>query len=340
LFSVDTTTILNGLHTISARATDGSSNVSSIPSVTVRVINVPGAYLARISAGDPSNVTDCAANVWVADQAYTPGSFGYSGSGNGGYVNNAISGVCTNVWPLYQRERYSTASGGYSYLFDCPPGIYETTLLEAETYWSGAGKRVFNAFIQVQQVLTNFDIFVAAGGQNIPISRVFTNAVTNSQLQILFTPVVDNARVSGVQVRKIADVFSDTDGIPDWWRLAYFGHALGEAADKSRGSDDADGNGISNLTKYLTGTNPLDPASYPTPPVFNITQISVTASNVQINCSTVSNWSFQLECRSTLDASSSWTNIGPALLGTNGTIILSDGGGATNFTRYYRVQAR
>jgi hypothetical protein len=120
LFSLNTATILNGLHTISARATDGSGNVSTIPSLTVRVINVPSAYLARISPGNPSNVTDCATNVWVADQAYTPGSFGYSGSGTGGYVNNAISGVCTSVYPLYQRERYSTASGGYSYLFDCP----------------------------------------------------------------------------------------------------------------------------------------------------------------------------------------------------------------------------
>ena len=84
----------------------------------------------------------------------------------------------------------------------------------------------------------------------MPVTLAFTNNVTNSQLQILFISVVDNARVSGVQVVKLANVFSDTDGIPDWWRLAYFGHALGQAGDKSRGQDDADGNGISNLTKY------------------------------------------------------------------------------------------
>ena len=65
------------------------------------------------------------------------------------------------------------------------------------------------------------------------MTLVFTNAVTNAQLQVLFTPVVDNARLSGIQVRKIGDVFSDSDGIPDWWRLAYFGHALGQAGDKS-----------------------------------------------------------------------------------------------------------
>ena len=260
-FSLNTTTILNGLHTISARATDGSSNVSSIPSVTVRVVNVPGAYLARISAGDPSNVTDCAANVWIADQAYTPGSFGYSGNGTGGFVGNAISGVCANFYPLYQRERYSTASGGFSYLFDCAPGIYETTLLEAETYWSSTNARVFNVFLQGQQVLTNFDIFKAAGGQNIPVARVFTCVVAAAQLEMDFIPNIDNARASGIQVRKISDLDSDSDGIPDWWMLAYFNHATGQGFDNSLASADADGTGQNNLFKYVTGLNPIDPTA-------------------------------------------------------------------------------
>ena len=192
---------------------------------------MPGNYVQRISGGNPANVTDCSGNVWLMDTAYTFGAFGYSG-GTTGYLNNTISGVCSSAQSLYQREHYSTSSGGFYYEFDCPEGVYETTLLEAETYWSGPGKREFNVFIQGRQVLTNFDIYAAAGGMNIPISLVFTNTVTNSQLQISFTPgAADNARVSGVQVRKIADVFSDTDGIPDWWRLAYFGHALGSASD-------------------------------------------------------------------------------------------------------------
>jgi hypothetical protein len=255
-YSFNTQTVLNGLHSISARATDGSGNVSSIPSVTVRVINVPGAYLARISPGNPSNVTDCATNVWVADQAYTPGSFGYSG-GTAGYLNNPISGVCTSVYPLYQREHY----GNFSYLFDCPSGIYETTLLEAETYWSSTNARVFNVFLQGQQVLTNFDIFKAAGGQNIPISRVFTCAVAAAQLEMDFIPIIDNARASGIQVRKVADLDSDGDGIPDWWMLAYFNHPTGQSADNSLASEDADGTGQDNLFKYVAGLNPIDPTS-------------------------------------------------------------------------------
>ena len=33
----------------------------------------------------------------------------------------------------------------------------------------------------------------------------------------------------------------DTDGIPDWWRLKYFGHATGLASDQSRAGDDPHG---------------------------------------------------------------------------------------------------
>ena len=124
---------------------------------------MPGNYIQRISGGNPANVTDCCGNVWLMDTAYSFGAFGYSG-GTTGYLANFISGVCSGAQSLYQREHYSTSSGGFYYEFDCPEGVYQITLLEAETYWSGAGEREFNVFIQGQQVLTNFDIFAAAGG--------------------------------------------------------------------------------------------------------------------------------------------------------------------------------
>ncbi|HLZ55279.1 MAG TPA: alpha-amylase family glycosyl hydrolase [Verrucomicrobiae bacterium] len=335
--NLNSSNFLDGPHLISARATDTSGNISVTNTANVRFLNVPGNYVQRISGGNPASVTDCSGNLWLLDTAYSFGAFGYSG-GTAGYLNNVISGVCSSAQPLYQREHYSTSSGGFYYEFDCPEGIYETTLLEAETYWSGPGKREFNVFIQGQQVLTNFDIYAAAGGMNIPISLVFTNAVTNSQLQILFTPVVDNARVSGVQVRKIADVFSDTDGIPDWWRLAYFGHALGSASDLSRGADDGDGDGVSNLTEYRNGTDPLNPASFPVLPAFNLALIGIAGGNIQLSFSSSSTWTYQLQ-RSDSLAPAAWLNVSQAVSGTGGAILLSDTGGATNVTRFYRVHA-
>jgi hypothetical protein len=116
-------------------------------------------------------------------------------------------------------------------------------------------------FLQGQEVLTNFDIFAVAGGQNIPISRVFTAVVSATQLEMDFIPITDNARASGIQVRKIADLDSDSDGIPDWWMLAYFNHPTGQSFDNSLANQDADGTGQSNLFKYVAGLNPTDPTA-------------------------------------------------------------------------------
>jgi len=57
---------------------------------------------------------------------------------------------------------------------------------------------------------------------------------------------------------------SDRDGLPDWWMLEHFGHRTGQVGDRSRASDDADGDGYSNLQEYNGGTDPTHPASVPT----------------------------------------------------------------------------
>ena len=333
-FSLNTQNLLNGQHTIFARATDTSGNPSSIPSVTVRVFNVPGSYLARISAGDPVNATNCDSTVWIKDQAYTLGSFGFSGTTATGFVNNAITGSCSNAWRLYQWERYSQSAGGYSYLFDCPAGVYETTLLEAETFWGSTGQRVFNVFIEGQQVLTNFDIFAITGAKFVPLTRVFTNAVTDAQLKIDLVPIVDNARASGIQVRKIADVDSDADGIPDWWMLAYFNHATGQVGDNSLANQDADGDGMSNLQEFLAGTNPTDANS-----VFRITNISIVGNDIAVTWTTQPNKTNQLENSTTGPATNAtWLSVGALTVGTGSPVTQTDFGAATNPPSFYRVR--
>lgn len=332
-WSLDTSNFLNGPHALSVRATDSTGNSSLTNSVEVLFFNTPGAYLRRIGGGTTSAVTDCSGNVWSGDQAYSLGGFGFVG-GTMGSVANTVIGICPEMQPLYQRERFSTSGDGFRYLFDCPAGVYETTLLEAETWWDAVGQRVFDVFIEGQPVLTDFDIFAAAGGKNLPLARVFTNNIADSQLEILFTPIVDNARISGIQVRKVADLYSDNDGIPDWWRLGYFGHALGQVSDQSHGEDDADNDGAPNLSEYLTGTNPWNAVS-----AFKIVRVGVTNDvDLVVSCVAGSNRTCQLQrCRS-LDATSLWVDVGSPQVASEVNVVFFDPGGISNSTSFYRVR--
>jgi subtilisin family serine protease len=67
-------------------------------------------------------------------------------------------------------------------------------------------------------------------------------------------------RVDALAALALGD--SDFDGIPDWWMLAHFGHPTGLSADHSCASDDADGDGSSNLDEYIAGTDPIDARSF------------------------------------------------------------------------------
>ncbi|HZO74040.1 MAG TPA: malectin domain-containing carbohydrate-binding protein [Ktedonobacteraceae bacterium] len=124
------------------------------------------------------------------------------GSSNTATVTDTIStsGI-NNPAPqaVYQNERY----GNFSYVF---PGLqagasYTVRLHFAETFWTNAGQRVFNVAINGSQVLSNFDIVAATGGKDRAIVEQFTpTADNNGQLTIQFRPVVDYAKVDGIEV--------------------------------------------------------------------------------------------------------------------------------------------
>lgn len=327
--------LLNGSHTISARATDTAGNTSSIASRSVRFLNAPGAYALRINPGNTLDVTNCDATVWVKDQAYALGSFGFVGGMPANMGGNVTAGVCAEGQPLYRRGRESlpSSSAPFSYQFDVPEGLYETTLLNSETHTNVVGARRFNVFIQGQQVLTNFDLYAVSGNQqNQPVTRVFTNPLT-STLTIQFSPVSYRARSGGIQVRKLADLDDDADGVPNWWMRAYFDHPNGEAGDKSLPGDDADGDGMSNLAEYLAGTDPIAAGS-----ALRITKITSAGNDIEVTWISSAGKTNQLQ-RASSPGSPVWTDVGSSVIGTGNTVSQTDAGAATNAaTQFYRVR--
>ena len=108
----------------------------------------------------------------------------------------------TNPAPeaVYQSQRF----GNFTYTI---PGYtagsnHTVVLYFDEFYWTAAGKRVFNVSINGTQVLANFDVFAAAGGEFKAIDKTFTATANGSgQIVIVFTTVTDNAEVNGISVQ-------------------------------------------------------------------------------------------------------------------------------------------
>lgn len=334
---------LNGAHTISARSTDAAGNLSAVTTVRVRYRNVPGdyeqAFFAYGSAG--YGVQDCEGAYWSSDRPYEENlqyfSYGFLG-GNVARSQNPIAGVCDQAQVLYQSERYSASPNeGFRYLFNCPPGVYEVTLLDAETFMNGPNQRRFDVYLQGEKVLASFDIFTAAGGANRGVTRTFTTNVANALLEVELKPVFDRARLSAVRVRKVADLFSDNDGVADWWRLAHFGHPTGLAADGSRAGDDPDGDGRTNREEFLARTDPNDPASW-----LRVVKVERLNQDVQISWTVAAGAVYQVQRSDSLLAPV-WTDVGsPQTAYYPGTSFFTDyGGAAPGVTqRFYRVIAR
>ncbi|HTD25182.1 MAG TPA: thaumatin family protein [Terriglobales bacterium] len=122
----------------------------------------------------------------------------------GGTINHAntidLSGV-TSPAPMavYQTAR----TGNFTYTIPgFAPGSSQTVRLHfAETFFAAAGSRVFNVTINGTQVLTNFDIFAAAGAKNKAVIEQFTEAADSSGNYVIqFTSVVNNSLVSGIEI--------------------------------------------------------------------------------------------------------------------------------------------
>ncbi|MDS0300842.1 malectin domain-containing carbohydrate-binding protein [Halogeometricum sp. S1BR25-6] len=113
---------------------------------------------------------------------------------------------------LYYTERY----GDFSYAVPVENGEYEVTLQFAELYQGvandgGEGDRVFDASIEGQQVLNDYDIYATAGGAHAATTETFVVNVTDGELNVDFATVEDNAKLSAFTVTEVDGSGDDGD---------------------------------------------------------------------------------------------------------------------------------
>jgi hypothetical protein len=137
-----------------------------------------------------------AVGSFIADQYYTGGT-AYN---NTNTVD--VSMITDNTPPaaLFNNERYGAMS--YTIPGFTAGGTYAVTLYFAETYLTASGGRLFNVRINGTAVLTNFDIYSAAGGQNKAVAQVFTTTADGSgQIVVEFTSVTENPKINGISIQ-------------------------------------------------------------------------------------------------------------------------------------------
>lgn len=161
---------------------------SSAPSAQATVTTGPAITSIAINSGGP------AVGSFLADVDFNGGS-------TISHANTIdLSGV-TNPAPA---AVYQTAHVG-NFTYTIPgfaAGSTQTVRLHfAETFFGTAGSRTFNVSINGAQVLTNFDIFAAAGAQNKAVIEQFNEAANaNGQYVIQFTSVINQSLISGIEI--------------------------------------------------------------------------------------------------------------------------------------------
>jgi hypothetical protein len=150
---------------------------------------------------------------------------------------------------------------------------------------------------------------------------------TGSYYDILYARYSDGTNASPYSSIRVISFAMDSysEGIPDSWRLSYFGNKNPSTGTKHHAADDADGDGYSNLQEYLFGSNPTNRTSNLRITSFKTTTLQWQARGYEV---------YELLCSTNF---TTWTRVVSPLVPTNST------GAASGYCKasprqFYRIQ--
>jgi beta-galactosidase len=167
--------------------------------------SVPFEQLA-VNVGSRAQVVDDDAVIWVGDQAYRAGGFGYVG-GEAKMFNKDLAIEGTRETPVY----FSYREGLSAYRFDVPDGEYEVELRFAEP--GANARRVFDVSVN-DVALPRVDLAGEYGVARAAVLRVNATAVEGGGLVVRFTPVNVVPILNAIRVRRLTPGGNDLGQAP------------------------------------------------------------------------------------------------------------------------------
>jgi hypothetical protein len=178
---------------------------------------------------------------------------------------------------------------------------------------------------------TNIGSLIKYACPNYPDSDRIDPATT-SYYDALNARISDGTNASPYVYLRVVSYNNDSnaisDGIPDAWMTANFGHTAPGAGDKSRASDDADGDKLTNLQEYIAGMNPTSAASAQR-------IISVSANSLQFQAKPYE--LYEVLGNTNLAATNGWVRTGVPVLPTNSIGVATNLYNAALPRQFFRI---
>lgn len=185
----DKTALCNLTYYYSVVAVDEAGGSVASPPFTVATEACPASSTVQINSGGP------AVSSWQADEDFSGGSV--LATSDAIETINVPKGLPMEVFQGSRAGSFSYTVKGFA-----PNSNHTVTLYFIEPTFDGVGARLFDVSINGRAVLSNFDIFLAAGDNDTPVAeQVSAAADGKGQYVITLTPVLNDALLSGLQIK-------------------------------------------------------------------------------------------------------------------------------------------
>jgi beta-galactosidase len=187
-----------GKNTFTAKGTSGKKAVTDLATVDYTAVTVNSPQIA-VNVGSNAQFIDERNVIWLADQAYKPGSWGFVGE----EIKTIFSEppdrnvLGTPDDPLFQTMQENLTA----YRFDVPPGNYQIELKFAEMKSDKPGERIFDVKVNGKLVLEKLDLVKQVGPRQAFIQQCRVDSTGG--INIEFNAVKGKPILSGVRIKRL-----------------------------------------------------------------------------------------------------------------------------------------